>query len=74
MILCDTNILIEFYRGNRAVLDVLHQVGVQNLVTSVNTAVELFFGAKDKRELRKLQKHLTLINHIPLDSVQVSAL
>ena len=68
MILCDTNILIEFYRGNSAILDVLHEIGVQNLAISVITTGELFFGAQDKRELRKIQKHLALLNQIPLDA------
>lgn len=68
MILCDTNILIEFYRGNPAILDVLHEVGVQDLAISVITAGELFFGAQDKRELRKIQRHLALLNQIALDA------
>ncbi len=68
MILCDTNILIEFYRGNSTILDVLHEVGVSNLAISVITAGELFFGAQDKRELRKIQKHLALLNQITLDA------
>lgn len=68
MILCDTNILIEFYRGNPAILDVLHEVGVQDLAISVITAGELFYGAQDKRELRKIQRHLALLNQIALDA------
>ena len=72
MILCDTNILIEFYRGNPAVLQVLREVGAQNLSISVITTGELFFGAKDKRELKRMQKHLALINQIALDA-EISA-
>jgi predicted nucleic acid-binding protein len=72
MILCDTNILIEFYRGNPVILDVLHDVGVPNLAISIITAGELFYGAQDKRELKKIQKHLALINQISLDT-EISA-
>lgn len=68
MILCDTNILIEFYRGNPLILDAFHDVGVPNLAISVITAGELFFGAQDKRELRKIQKHLALLTQISLDA------
>ena len=68
MILCDTNILIEFYRGNPLILDVFHDVGVPDLDISVITAEELFFGAQDKRELRKIQKHLALLTQISLDA------
>lgn len=55
MILCDTNILIEFYRGNPHILDVLRQVGPAELAISVITAGELYFGAQDKRELHKFK-------------------
>ncbi len=72
MILCDTNILIEFYRGNPTILDVLHEVGVPDLAISVITAGELFFGAQDKRELRKIQNHLALLHQISLDA-EISA-
>ena len=67
MILCDTNILIEFYRGNLQVQEVMRQVGPSELAISVVTAGELYFGALDKRELHKIQKHLSLLQQIPLD-------
>ncbi len=47
MILCDTNILIEFYKGNSAVIDVLQDIGISNLAVSIVTTGELFYGAKD---------------------------
>ena len=61
MILCDTNILIEFYKGNSDVMDTLQNIGVPNIAISVVTTGELFYGAKDKRELHKIQKHLALL-------------
>lgn len=67
MILCDTNILIEFYKGNSEVIDELQKIGLSNLGISVVTAGELFYGAMDKRELGKIQKHLSLLDQIPLD-------
>jgi len=68
MILCDTNILIEFYKGNPVVVDALRAIGSSNLAISVITMGELYYGAKDKRELRKIQHHLSLIQQIPLDT------
>src|SRR5574341_1011335 len=67
MILCDTNILIEFYKGNSAIIDELHEIGLPNLAVSVITTGELFYRARDKPELAKMQKHLTLMKQIPLD-------
>jgi tRNA(fMet)-specific endonuclease VapC len=73
MILCDTNVLIEFYKGNQKVLNVLHGIGSSSLAISVITAGELYYGARDKRELQKIQKHLSLLKQIPLD-VEISML
>ncbi len=54
MILCDTNILIEFYKGNSAIVAELQTIGLAELAVSVITSGELYFGAKDKRELEKI--------------------
>ncbi len=67
MILCDTNILIEFYKGNSEVANELQNIGLSNLAISVITTGELYYGALDKRELGKIQKHLSLLNQISLD-------
>lgn len=68
MILCDTNILIEFYKGNSDVVGELQKIGLPNLAVSVITAGELYFGARDKREMGRIRKHLSLMRQIPLDS------
>jgi len=67
MILCDTNILIEFYKGNTEIADGLRKIGVPNLAVSVVTVGELYFGARDKRELGKIKKHLASLTQIPID-------
>ncbi len=68
MILCDTNILIEFYKGNPEIVRELERAGLSNLSISVITPGELYFGARDKRELGQIKKNLSLLNQIPLDS------
>jgi predicted nucleic acid-binding protein len=67
MILCDTNILIEFYKDNKDVAESLRAIGVPNLAVSVITVGELYFGARDKRELLKIKKHLANLKQIPVD-------
>ncbi len=67
MILCDTNILIEFYKGNSDIISELQEIGLPNLAVSVITSGELFYGAKDKNELSRLKKHLSHLNQIALD-------
>ena len=73
MILCDTNILIEFYKDNETVKQALRQVGLSQLAVSIITTGELYFGAKDKRELVKIERHLALLNQVALDA-EISAI
>ena len=68
MILCDTNVLIEFYKGNEAVIHSFTDIGLPNLGVSIVTVGELYFGAQNKRELTKLQKHLGLLSQFKLDA------
>ncbi len=67
MILCDTNVLIEFYKGNPPIVEALRQIGVSNLAISVITQAELYYGALNKAELLKIQKHLNLLHNLPID-------
>lgn len=67
MILCDTNILIEFYKNNSGVISVMRGVGLPNLAVSVITIGELYYGARDSRELTKIKKHLSSLNQIAVD-------
>ncbi len=60
MILCDTNILIEFYKINPIVIQNLQHIGSANIGVSVITKAELFYGARDKTELSKIERHVTL--------------
>lgn len=67
MILCDTNILIEFYKGNSTIINELHETGLFDLAVSIVSTGELYYGARDKSELAKMRKHLSLMKQIPLD-------
>lgn len=73
MILCDTNILIEFYKNNPQVVQELRQIGPSQLAVSSITYAELFFGALNKAELTKIKQHLSLLVQVPLD-VSVSTI
>ncbi len=68
MILCDTNILIEFYKNNRQIADTLRSVGPENLAVSAVTVAELYYGAFNKQELGKIKTHLSLLHAYPITS------
>ncbi len=67
MILCDTNVLIEFYKDNDEVIAILREIGLLELAVSMITVGELYFGARDRRELLKIKKHLASLRQIPID-------
>jgi len=57
MILLDTNILIEVLKGNRSIVDKL--LPDQQYAISAVCAMELIFGARDKAEVKKIEKALS---------------
>jgi predicted nucleic acid-binding protein len=68
LILCDTNVIIEFYRENPTVVSNLKAIGQQNIAISIITAGELLYGALNKRELQRIKQdleHLELIHLTP---------
>lgn len=48
MILCDTNIFIDFYKANPEFIATLRHIGIQQLALSVITKAELFYGALNR--------------------------
>ena len=58
MILIDTNILIEIYKNNTLIIDIVKKIGQNNIAISDITCAELFYGARNKRELQIISKDL----------------
>lgn len=69
MILCDTNIIIVVFRGNSSIIQTLKGIGQENIAVSDVTCGELFFGARDKRELQAINNDLNKLMVIPLNSI-----
>ena len=51
LVLCDTNIIIELYRGNLEIIRELKAIGQHKICISTITVGELLFGAFNKTEL-----------------------
>lgn len=66
MILCDTNIFIEFYKKNDNIIQSLYDIGKENIAISVITEAELLYGALNSQEFKKLQKHLAMCKNYHL--------
>ncbi|MGK5091028.1 type II toxin-antitoxin system VapC family toxin [Deltaproteobacteria bacterium TL4] len=71
MILCDTNILIEFYKENDSVIQKLRQIGKNQISISAVSQAELYFGAFNKEEFNQIKQHLSMIQIFPI-STEVS--
>ncbi len=67
MILCDTNILVEFYKKTPHILHELKHIGHPHLAISAITQGELYFGALNKAELQKIKQHLAFLHQFPLN-------
>ncbi|MCP4456965.1 MAG: type II toxin-antitoxin system VapC family toxin [Cytophagales bacterium] len=58
LVLCDSNILIEFYKENSDILHKLEAIGQENIAVSIVTVGELLYGALNKKELKQINKDL----------------
>jgi predicted nucleic acid-binding protein len=57
LVLCDTNILVNTLRGNEATRTNLEKIGSKNIVFSIITHAEIFYGTK-KRDFEETKKLL----------------
>lgn len=67
MVLCDTNIIIELFKGNKETISIVERIGINNISISSITEMELYFGALNKTELNKIKKSLRSLDIIQID-------
>ena len=68
MILCDTNIFIEIYRGNIDIIQIFKTIEQENVAISDVSYAELFFGARNKKELQVIQKDINRLTVLPIQT------
>ena len=66
MILLDTNVLIEILKGNESTVNTVESLDETLAISSIS-AMELFFGAFDKAETRKLERFISLFHLLHID-------
>jgi predicted nucleic acid-binding protein len=66
MVIFDTNILIELYRGNLTVKEDVQHLKSNIFYISSITAAEFMIGARDKADLQRIEKQLVKYTQIPL--------
>lgn len=68
MVIFDTNILIELYRGNEAVKDHIRQIQSNVFYVSSITVAEFLIGARDKTEFLRIQSQINKYTEIPINT------
>lgn len=56
MVICDTNVIIEYFKGNELTKKILNSILSEDIAVSVITLMELMIGALNKRELKKIKR------------------
>jgi len=67
MIILDTNIIIELFKGNVETKEFLKKVDEKEFAISIITSMELYYGAINKRELNKIKKFLEKFNLLTIN-------
>lgn len=68
MVLCDTNIFIEIYKGNNLIIEVFKKIGQENVAISDVSCAELLYGARNKKELSLIRKDIDKLIVLPISS------
>ena len=66
MILLDTNVLIEILKGNQKTIQQVESLHITLYISSI-TVMELYYGARNKAEIKKLEKFIMLFNVLHID-------
>ena len=61
MIVLDTNILIEILKANEKTIEKVQSFNDELVISSI-TVMELYYGALNKAELKKIEKFVSLFN------------
>jgi predicted nucleic acid-binding protein len=67
MVLCDTNIFIHAFNGRQSTIDRLNEIGLDQIVLSVITVMELYQGMNNKTELAQLKRKIKYYDVVDID-------
>lgn len=67
MVLVDTNVIIEAFKGNPETMADLEEIGLENIAISTITEMELYIGALNKKELNIIRNRLSKISLVHFD-------
>jgi len=68
LVLCDTDVIIEYFNNNRELIELLESLGVENLVITPITRAEIQQGARNRLHLSRINKELDKFPVLDIDS------
>lgn len=68
MILCDTNVFIHAFNGNKTTIAQMKVIGLEEIALSAITLMELYQGMRNKTELAQIKKKLRFYDIVHVDS------
>ncbi len=69
MVIFDTTVLINLYRGDISVKQKIEEMSPDVIYISSITVAEFMVGAKDKLDMLKIQKHLSNYTPLPINEL-----
>jgi predicted nucleic acid-binding protein len=67
-IVCDTNVFINYLRQDEETVSAVEQVGNENIIMPIVTALELCKGVANKDELEEIQEFISCYSALQLNS------
>ena len=67
MVLCDTNIFIHAFNGRQSTIDRLQEIGLEQIVLSAITVMELYQGMSNKTELAQMKRKIRYYDVVEID-------
>jgi predicted nucleic acid-binding protein len=67
MVLCDTNIFIHAFNGRQSTIDKLLEIGLDQVILSVISVMELYQGMGNKTELLQMKRKLKYYDVVEID-------
>ncbi len=67
LVLCDTNVIIDFYKEDASILKKLRAIGQDRIAVSIITAGELLYGALNKEEYNQIRQDISHLHILHLD-------
>ncbi len=65
-VVLDTNILIEILKGNEDIVSFVQNLKAQLFISTISK-MELFYGARDKKELKKIEDFTNLFHILEIN-------